>query len=487
MYSGPKAFASATVSIVRLMLLESGTYNPIFNRPYQSHIDQNTLNEIYNRVDQNGLNRLSGASFAGIASGILVPSATPQTLVPICQGWNERRIRFLMEVHVKTTRGSEFIYYFQGYTSHLGVSDSGAVDPSMRFHINSMTRVNRATVQTPFGAQYRDVVTASSQLIDGQTLRQLVPTPSYAMRPMDVFSGIQSNYLTSANAHNMNASIHDTRVTVNNESLGSNRSNNISTNYLAKVVDTYNAAKQQLDFGQGERDLTSKSFDMSRENMPSENEFMRAMANIQGVLSSSSFTHTDLCKLDPNSVNVTSYVKLGHTQRAALHQAGQTEHWSGSNRETQVASILSNAIPAIMMDALVSKLHFRSTNHDATGTVNTVIINAMSLTNMDVSSGLEMFKRRLETEVLYDITYGNSELYTLEMNVDLFGETWITVSIANGPAITYVTPSFCDGLLAPIITQNKDNYYGVVSDLENILNNLPGSSIGNNFEMAMGI
>ena len=487
MYAGQKALPRAQVSIVRLLLLESGTYNPIFNRPYQSHIDQHTLNEIYNRVDQSGLGRISGSSFAGIASGILIPSATPHTLIPICQGWNERRIRFLMEVNVRLATGSEFTYYFQGYTSHLGVTDTGAVDPSMRFHINSMTRVNRATVQTPFGVQYRDVVTASSQVIDGQALRQLVPAPSYTLRPMDVFSGIQSNYLSAASANHMNPSVYDTRLTVNNESLGSSRANNISTNYLAKVVDSYNVAKTQMDFGQGERDLTAKSYDMVRENMPNENEFLRAIANVQGVLSSSSFTHVDLCKIDPNCVNVTSYVKLGMTQRSALHQAGQTEHWNGSNRETQVATILSNAVPAIMMDALVSKLHFRSTNHDAAGVVNTVIINTMSLTNMDVTPGLEMFKRRLENEVLYDITYGNAELYTLEMNVDLFGETWISVSIGNGPVITYVTPSFCDGLLAPIITQSKDNYFGVVSDLENILNNLPGPGIANSFEMATSI
>ena len=474
MTHGTQRRPQAQIKIARLVLSETGTYSPMYSRPYQTHVDGQTLENLVRRVDDAKGAQVSGALFAGVASNMVSPSSAPQGEIPIHMGWSERRIRFFMEVHVTASMGSSFIYYFQGYTSHLGVSHNGNVDPQMQFIINSYIRVNRSEQYGPYGTVTRDIVTESAHIINGAIVNQVPNGDVYGMRPQDIFTGIQSNYLENAYTSygNGDNSFQDTRVKFTGEAIRSNRINNLPANYVAKIVDGYQTGRQLADFGQSNSDIMSRSQGLVHEASAYENVFIRAISDMQGVHCSTVFNMNNLINLDPNVEAVTNFISLGTTQTAQLHQAGQTEFWHGSNRETLASTVLSNAVPAIMMELMLSQIHFRSTNHDQGGINTTLIVNAKSLTNADMSPNLEAFKRRFEKEVMFDITYGNMELYQVEMIADLFGETRITLSIGNGPLITYTTPSFCDSLLTPIMTMNKDNFYGVVNDFEVLMNQL---------------
>lgn len=466
-----------TIRIAKLILQESGTYNPMFSRPYQTHVTNETLSNITRRVEDARGTKVTGALFAGAASEMITPSATPGGVIPIPMGWSDRRIRFMMEVNVVTSSGSEMIYYFQGYTSHLGVGSQGSVDPQMDFILNSYVRVSRTLMQTPYGSTMRDTITETAHIVNGSIVNQVSDVGVYTMRPQDIFIGIQNGYLENAYSTMPNGgSLNDTRIKMTGDSLRSNRSNNLASSFIAKVVDSYQTGKQLLDFGQGDNDIYGRCHSITAEPSAYENIFIRALSNVKGTHCTTTFKYEDLRSIDPNIDNVTKYLTLGNTAMTQLHQAGQTAHWSGTDRETLAATILSNAIPAIMMDLMLTKVYFRATNHDIGGLINTVIIDVASFTNADLTPNLEMFKHRLDKEVLFDLTYGNQFMFTLEMNVDLFGETRITLQFDSSPAVSYTTPSFCDSLLTPIITMNKDNFFGVVHDFEVLMNNLPNDN-----------
>ena len=187
------------------------------------------------------------------------------------------------------------------------------------------------------------------------------------------------------------------------------------------------------------------------------------------------FNSTMLEHIDPNLSNVTNFIKIGNTQLVGLHTAGETEHWGGAGRETVAATLLSNAIPALMLEYMINKIYFRSTNHDINGQMQTILIDAKSITNMDLTKSFNLFKYRLENEILFDLTFGNQIAYMLEVSCDVFGESRITIALDSGPMITYATPSFCDSLIAPVYTTNKDILYTVSHDMEQIF-----SGINNN-------
>lgn len=469
------------IKVVKLLMQESGSYNAMQSRPYQTHVDQTTLDNITRRVEESRGATVTGTLLSGIAGNILTPSATPQGEIAIPYGWAERRIRFSMEVHVIANTGSVIIYYFQGYTSHLGVSQSGAVDPKMEFILNSFIRVTRTQQYGPNGMQVRDIVTESANIINGQIQYQQQNQGNsdiFMMRPQDVFTGIQSGYIEDAYSYynGADAGINDTRIKLNGESVRSNRTNNLPANYIANIVDNYQTGVKLAEFGQSDSDIISRCRELAYEAPIYENVFIRAIASVRGIPNVTSFTLGDLEKIDPDVSSVTNYITLGAVRQNQMHQAGQTAYWTGSDRETLVATILSNAVPSVMMELMISKILFRSTNHDMTGAMNTVIIGAKSLTNADLTTNFELFKKRLEREIIYDITFGNQESYSLEMDADLFGETTITISLASGPVVSYTTPSFCDSLTAPIITGNKENFFNVVHDFEQLMNNVNGVS-----------
>jgi hypothetical protein len=468
----------ANIRITKLIIQESGTYNDMYSRPYNTHVTADTLGNIMRRVDENKGRKISGTMFAGVASGIIGPSSSPQGIIPIPMGWSDRRMRFIMEVTTITSTGSEVIYYFQGYTTHVGIDAYGNFDPQMEFILNSYTRVNRIMKQGPYGASYHDVVTESAQVVNGAIVNQVGNNTIYNMRPYDIFTGIQSSYLENAYSSYTNKAdtLKDTRITMTGEPLLSKRNNGISGSYVAKIVDDYQSAMSMADFGQGQADILTRCQHLSGESKAYENPVIRALSNIRGTHACTSFSYNNLKALDSNVEHVTNFITLGNTRNAQLHEAGQTSHWHGSDRETIASTILSNAVPGVMMDLMLSSIHFRSTNHDAGGVINTVLIGGKGLTNADLSKNYEIFKRRFETEIMFDITFGNQVLYTLEMTANLFGDTRITISLDSGPAISYTTPSFCDSLLTPVISMNENNYRGVVHDFEVIMNAMPKES-----------
>lgn len=467
----------ASMRIVKLIAQETGSYNPAYSRPYTSHITPADLESIQQRVELATPAGISPTVFAGISSNILKPSATPEREVPIPYGWTERRIRFILEVEELTTIGTVLIHYVQGYTNYLGITNSGNVDPNMEFIINSITTINRVQQVVPgIGLTLVDRIADSAHILNGNILRTGSDNNSlYGIRPQDVFSGIQVGHLKNGYSEFMGNSrnnIVDTRAQFTGTSVSSNRNNLIPTNFLSTLVDDFQYACGLAQFGQSEEQIydRARAIAFQKDLDMTQNKFLRAISSIRGYNNNNSFTMKELVAIDSNIYNVFKYIALTQTIKATLHQAGQTSYWNGTDRETLIATILSNVVPALMMEQLFTKLVFRSTNSDMSGKPNTIFIDGKSLTNIDPTNNYYMFKRRFEEEVMFDITYGNQDTYMLEMHSDMFGETRITISINGGSPITYTTPSFCDSLNTPVVTANANNFHQLAHDMDTMFN-----------------
>lgn len=461
--------------IVNLLLQETGTYNSMYIRPYITHVTQETANVIADRVDQTG--DISPNTFAGLTGNMLTPSSVNLGEIPIPGGWNNKRISFLLTLEVSSNLIANKLVYVQGYTDHVGISHSGAIDPRMLFFINSITVVARNTVQTPMGVQYMDRVIETAQVINGQLFvdRSYGDAGVYGLRPYDIF--VSSQIVGLADVGHNYGNIYDKRVRLDSSPnlSKSSRKNNIPTSYMSTLVGNYKNSLSLAEFGAVESDVYSRAASMSSDSSVLNNEFIRAIELYTGISSPVTFNIGILESIDPNVGNVTNYIRVGNTQLVGCHTAGSSEYWGGANRETVIATLLSNAIPSLMLEYMINKIAFRSTNHDINGQPTTVLIDAKSVTNLDLTKSFTMFKHRLENEIIYDLTFGNQISYMLDVQCDVFGESRINLSLDGGPMISYVTPSFCDSLITPIYTTNKDMLYTICHDIEHIFSN-----IGNN-------
>jgi hypothetical protein len=456
-----------TLRLTSLILQETGTYNPMFLRPYNMHVDTHTSNLITNRVIEFGQGRITGNLLAGVGAHVITPQAAPEAQILIPNNWDTPRIRFMLEVCCDF-QVSQRLYYIQGYTSHHGVLIDGhgniQIDPQMEFIINSIIGVTMTEIPTPMGPQRRPMVSESVHILDDPNWAGHMNSHlTYLMRPQDVFGGLQTSYM---NTHGM---VLDTRGIASRQPARSNRGNNIPTEYLAKIVDSNLRSKDQAGFNTKATDALTLAKEMVTEAPLSENPFIHRISDLTTVGVTNRFRFGTLEQIDPNINNVLKLTVINHQALTPLHQIGQTAYWEGTDRVTQAATILTQAVPAMMMELMISKLHFTSTNHADGCQMYTAIVDAKSLAAVDLTRNYDIFKHRFENEVMLDLTWGNQVGYTLQMQVDLFGETWISLGLDANPPMDFVVPSFADHLFVPVLTTNKDRLDFIVNDFEELL------------------
>lgn len=463
--------------IARLVMQETGTYNPMFSRPFTTDMNGGAGEAIAARVGEFGLKGIQPVALGEAALNFMKPSATPGSEILIPYGWQERRIRFVMEIVVDYSTGTRMSYFLQGYTDFPGVSQNGHVAPDMTFIINSLVGVSKTMMTTPYGIQAVDKVVESAQILVENRHSPMASTPDrFMMRPQDVFIGMHSSYLRNSYQVDDQSNFMDTRIQLRSEPVKSNRNNNVSSNFIAKVVDANAMGRELVGFGSDDADILTRSrgYAMGNEKSLLENPVIRRLSELSGGMGvKNTFTFGDFERLDMNVRNVTDFITLGGAMQVGsvtpLHQTGQSEYWVGSDLVTQQATILSQSVPALMMELLISNVAFVSTNHTINCQMDTRIINAMTLTSADLRQNYDIFVRRLEMEILDPMCFSGQESYTLDMRTDMFGETWIYLSIGNTPPTQFVIPSFCDTLCSPVVTQDHNRFETLVHDFDMLL------------------
>ncbi len=477
------------VTITKLMLMDTGTYNPMYYRPYTVDVTGRMISNIAGRVAAAQTNNLTGAVFAGLGSSFLHPSSSVVGDVSIPNNWNERRIRFLMEVNVEHNFGAIEVYRMQGYTDYADVSYSGLLDENMLFIINSIIVLNRNMVNRNGQLVWMETLASDDQILSrpmGYSGTTMLPGQNtFAMlRPQDIFTGIQSEYVRSSIQGFDNTYI-DNRIQMGNIPNFSFKGNNIATSYLAKLLTAHQTATQMQSWGKNEQDITTAAMQNVMEHAFTENIFIEMLNQHRGFVSTATFRYNELQKIFPDVSKVMQYVSVGQVQRMSqLPQAGQSAYWNSSDNITLAATILGNAIPALMIETMLGTVNLMSTNHDNLGAMNTVIIDGQNYTNTPMANNYELFKYRLEKEVLYDVTHGNNEKYTLKLYANINADTIIDLSLGTEPETRFVLPTFCDSLFSPILSPQINNYEQLTHDLQTLIKHVDDetgfSSVSNN-------
>jgi uncharacterized protein (DUF736 family) len=419
----------------------------------------------------------------GVANQFISPSATPEHEIAMANGWGERRLRFMMEVEHTSDFGTTITEIILGYTDHPGIGIGGSIDPNMMFIVNSVMQIRRTQEFTPLGNQIHSSVTDSSHiLVDNNWSGIYSQVSDQRMRPVDVFATMSRTHLGG-----IDGTIIDTRATSTNMAAKSRRSNASAANYMSQLLNGYNSASIATDYGAGNDEILNKARGISEENQAIKDPFLSAIAQIQGnPIIGNIFTYKDLCQLDPYIDNVTKAYMMSSTTQKVIHTAGLTATWQGSDLDTHVATILSQSIPSLLMDLALTRVVFKATNRTVNSAVTCAIIDAQGFISGDISRLLDTFRIRLEHEILRDVSRNNMFDYAIEMNVDLLGETWIKLSLNGNQYIDYVTPSFADALLAPVLTSDNNRATNLASDFEMLSRQLLDSNSKSHMKYNLG-
>ena len=455
------------ISINKLIIAETGTYNPQFHRPYNANLNGLNIN-LYNEITQ-GNPTVTPQQLAGFAGNILQPTAEPQSAVYIPNDFSNRRCVFLMEVVTRTSHGSEIIEVITGFTNHFGVSlQTQAIDPNMQFWINNSIMVRRISQGTGVGNQLFSTVTDASHVLVPPTMMGGAPSPLImpgqqnmglkTMTPADVVGEISRSAFPMAD-------VDDYR----NKMLGSDvrkskRINGVMSNYLAKTITGVNQATLSADVATSDAlGVFSTARDLVREAYISNDAFLTFLNEHTSFKNMRCVTYGELCQHFRALDHITRVSILGAAARSSLPVAGQTEYMSTCTHETVIVTILGNSVPALMMDLMITSMNLYVTNETMDGQLVVHVDNILSFADIDMTPYIERFRFMFGTVIFPDISHSGNMALTLRMNVDIMANTRISIALNGAPAIDYTIPTFCDGLFAPVVTPMHGNLQAIAN------------------------
>lgn len=477
------------IKIIKFILMETGTYGTQFRRPYVTQMDGKVLDDLNNL--SGGSNIFNASIVAQAAGNIIMPSAQVESAIGIANGWETRRMRWMMDVELTAGLGQITIEKLVGYTDHAGVTNSGALDPNMVFYIDGVTTCSKIREQTPMGiVESIRVVDSSNVLAENDFNGIGYHGAKHMMRPSDIFSNVSSSHLVGANGE---PPLVNTAVVTGMATLSSvNHSNPVE--YLSNMLTCYtNSSVEGSTFGENSQEIIIKARSLAKDKNANKVSFLNAIGAIRGEPPGNMFSIGNLLAIEPNLPHIMSAHVLGTTERINSDYNGRAQNWDASDLETQMATMLSNSVPALMVKLGITILSITSTNRIIGGGCLTAILNTDGYNGNDMSQPAQIFKNKFENEILPIMTNNNMIDYDLFINAELTGDTFVKISLHGNPSTDYITPTYCSSVTTPIITTDRNlvnNTTMQMGTFFNLLNINTGASLnpnrgnGNSFDMS---
>lgn len=458
--------AGINATIKNFLVLETLPYHDIGRRPYVVQDNPMAMQNMERTLAATSSGVVTATAIASHVSQILTPSTAPMGIVAVPNGWSQKRFSWLLELEVfYAVTQSTMIYYMNGYTDYNGIDpNTKSIDPNMLFVINSYSCVCRATQHDAFGNLHVIDVPRSN----GQFLTTDDPnSPRYGMRPIDVYMGIQQNYLRQSVR---NTPLKDTRsmLTINDPKI-SNRGNNSAPEYLAKLIDTWVNGTQMLSIAGGQNDLIGYAISTTNEEQVHENPLMMLLADIHNNSHANIFSYNDLQMLDPNVYSKLKYTKPDLTY--GVDYRNHHEHFLGGSNEVRLAMKLASSLPALMVKNMLINCKVHSTNSGMVTQPTTIITDLITFNSVDVSNKIANLVWAFNTEIAPDLSLGGHIIYSVTVECNLLGNIRISIGLNGAPETPFIMPQFADALFAPTVAPTQEHYLNTSNALELVFNN----------------
>ena len=490
--------------ILRLLIIESGAYHDMWRRTYVTDWG----GEVQQALDEklSGLTQFTASNVAPVAGKFLKVNAAPEKQIVIPNGMGSRRFRFMMMVEITDLTGIRTIEILTGYSDAMDLSNgmanfgtqmSNQINPDLVFNINSIMQIAETVEHTPSGRQtIRTMVDNSHLLFDKHGKGMAGNAREDFVRPEDIFSIMSLNSIPG----DVSRESYDARTVMSPRPVKSRRANGVAANYMANVMESHNAAWVEQQLGGAEQGLYAAALGNAAEKVATTDPFLAILKQIRGrQYVEGVFTLRNLEMIDPSALNnrqITRTTVLSPAERQTTDARVGTERWDGSGLEQQWATILSQAVPAIMMDLALLGIQFSATNRAFLGAPHVVGITGHQgiEENVNLSRNLMVFEKRIISELLTDLSRNGLIDYHIEMFVDILDELRIRISIQGKPHIPFKAATFCDALTVPILTNNRGLASTLANDFELMHNQIissksekVGLGIGSGLGMNLGV
>jgi hypothetical protein len=441
------------MKVTQLWMRRTGTYRPIFSRPYQmsavSETDITLLADLHNATQ--GGTQTDSNTLAGIANRIVAPSATQANAIPIANGLDTPRFYLFMECEVQVTPTSRSLMLFSGYTDYDGITPNGVIDPNMRIYFNNQIKLRE--IRTVTGRGYNNLITnaGSNQILTNTGYGDTAGT-MITMRPEDVFSNAA---FLETNHQPMSGAI-DMRYSWNQAIKVNDRANNHPSQYLAKVLTAQASAENSADYTGTDANMHSLARGYVTERAMSNDTVLAEMAQYSDLLQYGFVTWGALAAM-PGNTNLEDRVEVFFPKPTDhLFNHTNTHDWHGADKETMSAYYMATLLPPIMMRYSMTSWTFSITNDTPGGRVLLQPGMYNGYRGMDLTTQIPTVMQDVINSVFNIISDDGQTLVSMQIACDVFEDIVVHVSVNGGPVTVHTLPCFCDSAGAPVISNNMN-------------------------------
>lgn len=456
---------------------------PMKLRPYEFNLDYRAVDVVANRLAETRTGMVTPQMLSGVSSSFVQPSAVGSDSV-VTQSWvNTHRYIFMMKVLYVDHASTPINCYLIGYTDHDGMSAQGRVDPRMRHYVNNIIETMSVIQATPLGQRHMEKL---FKLYN--TIYSTDSTEIYTQRPTDMY-----DVMAARNTANFvqNVDSYGTLINMSNaftyNVISSANTNNITTNYLANILNGGIHANKSSDIMMSSmidgNEYNSTMGSYFKEPSITDNMFISALSAASG--SRVKLPHFDYSTVEMLDQSVDSRTQLFNLTRdylspQELRSPEVGEHWQGQDPVTVKAfSLIENCVALATKYAFVKLAFIASNMGDIIGTIDVNVMDFKSF--MDVAEDdytfiVNAFKAKFVTDIFLSETNCGSIPMYMECHVDLLGTSKVFLQYAGYPASWYTAPSYANSLYSSVVTASKntmdhsaDQIHGVVESLTNAL------------------
>lgn len=478
--------AGEQLMIKRVIMIKTGHYQPQVARPFNAVVLEAQNLKVFEQATQGG-RQITPTSIASVAGQMIEPAAMSNQIINIKNGWEQERVRLIIEAQYVSPAGHTKTFLVQGYSDQPGFTQSGYIDPMMLIYMNNvLVMQDQSYIDPTTGVPVRRMIDSSQMLYKAPTYNyESFNYPGQQVNQMQTL--LPSEVVQHIGVLRMTqqiGSVADFRTSFNESPMvKSNRENALASRYLSRTVNALSNQLQNAEHGQSALlDATNAAATQIADTPIAMDNFINTIEERSPFKEQGYITWGDLVAIFPAIDSVTTIIDRSFQQQllhqnnnaqlgavtsmamdSAFRDVNNLESWTSASRETVVATTLSHSIPAIMMENFLATMQFSVTNMNMTGQPQfTILQDPQSgrpmfdtfIDGMDMTRFLQRFHMTIVNEIMANISYGNQHSYMVFMNVNILGDTYIKLSLNGGPQMEYLMPSFCDALVAPVVTFN---------------------------------
>jgi hypothetical protein len=217
-------------------------------------------------------------------------------------------------------------------------------------------------------------------------------------------------------------------------------------------------------------DIYQEATSKVRESSIHDDNLLRTWDDQANYFEDGFISYARLCDLSPSTPHVMQHFELKPALKQSTQHTTNTEHFKGSDVTAVMSTILANTVPPLLMDCLLTRVSFSATNATINGQPHVSLTGVPRgfVDDVPLDNYARLLIDRLVNIVMPDVTNNWNFIVSIDMDVDILGETRISIAVDNEQPVPYVIPSFADGLTAPIIGSGNTDLSSLAHDIQAI-------------------